>query len=54
MAIHGGDTAALELGCDYMHMLITRDGMDEQQAAVEASQYYDATASELYDFWMNG
>jgi hypothetical protein len=54
MANHGGDTAALELGSDYMHILITRDGHTEEEAAEAAAQYYDATKEELFDFWMNG
>jgi hypothetical protein len=48
------DSSAFELGCDYMHQLITRDGFDEQAAAEEAAKYYDATAKQLFDYWMNG
>lgn len=54
MTNHGGDTSALELGCDYMHILITRDGFTEEAAAEEAAKYYDATQKELFDFWFNG
>lgn len=54
MRNHGNDTAALELGCDYMHILITRDGFTEEAAAEEAAKYYDATQKELFDFWFNG
>jgi len=47
------DTSALELGSDYMHQCITRDGMTEEEAAEEAAKYYDATAKELLDYWFN-
>ncbi len=45
------DSSQYELGADYMHILIVREGFTEEQAAEEASTKFNLTPKQLLDYW---